>query len=1118
MSSSSTNGSTSSAAPIAQVGNVRFDVFCRFLENLHRSRKKKDKLETLWGFLRPVSDGDLWPAFRLIFPHADRHRGNYEMKENKLGKLLAEVLGVPDKEKRRLLGFRDAALQEGFRCIPGDFSSVLFSLVEIRANYASGGLTVSDVNRVLDQLSVEYEDLQPVQAPQGDAEAAAGATTAAGEQEGKGNAAAGATAGAGSGTKQDKSSFRVLLAGVRKMSPVEIKWLARFVLKDTKLGFSPESVLARFHKDALPLYQEVADLKMVLDRLRLGVNSTESLSSVNFLFQRIQPMLSGRLGVEQCDAKLFQWYAKKQAAEAQAREQQQQQTGGKRKQADTSGREDEAPWNSVADGAQRGHADAGDGQHGVSLDDANKDKDEESVATGGEGNPQFAASEAGEKPAYFIETKLDGERMVCHIDKVQGRLELFTRNGNDYTPKYGPQMKETILSCFGGEQGILDGEILGFDESLQTFLPFGTNRNCSLDLSGKTHLCYMVFDILMFKGKSEQRIYDLRSNTLATRKNVLHKVVRQKKNWVELVEPRGPYSTVEEIEQELTQAVERREEGIMVKHTGSRYRFNSRKAGWWKLKPEYGSRYADHLDLVVIGGYFADTQTRRRGGTDLVDNVSKFLLALRVGGGGTEEGDENRNGDADPENAVMGDDKNADGEAAGEHEESAAAAIAGMKPLRRGDGGKDNGTRQVVSFAKVATGYSHDELSNICELLRPYVVRYDAAKPPSWLPYKFPAHTRPDVVYRNLEDANVVLEIEASEIVRSVDFELGYTMRFPRCVRMRDDKGFDESMSFEELQEFMQAEAASQRFSLAMGRRKRAGDTEGDEKLMDAAVEKQKQKMPRVVKKPKVVGKIGGDHLGLPSDDEQKDLMNTARNQILLSGLRATKDKTGLQQGPPPTSLASLLHFAVASAVEDPERALQVFRGLEICVLNGPDGRRHVLDRLLQDYGARVVAQFRKDHTDLVVAGGVDIRVRNHLKVCRTDVMHAAYLLECIHDQISRRSSNTRDQAQKIEDEQRDVTLQAAGEASVGFRMKSLRRLLIPRKRHFLLSTPKTQKQLDLDSDKFGDSFTVEMTRADWDAIEEAVPREAENEFGEDVINGAIMELQVPEGGGLGFF
>ena len=45
----------------------------------------------------------------------------------------------------------------------------------------------------------------------------------------------------------------------------------------------------------------------------------------------------------------------------------------------------------------------------------------------------------------------------------------------------------------------------------------------------------------------------------------------------------------------------------MVKEISSRYMFNARRMGWWKVKPEYGSGNADHVDLVVVGAYYADT-------------------------------------------------------------------------------------------------------------------------------------------------------------------------------------------------------------------------------------------------------------------------------------------------------------------------------------------------------------------------------------------------------------------------------------------------------------------------------------------------------------------------------
>jgi len=52
----------------------------------------------------------------------------------------------------------------------------------------------------------------------------------------------------------------------------------------------------------------------------------------------------------------------------------------------------------------------------------------------------------------------------------------------------------------------------------------------------------------------------------------------------------------------LNEAIDRREEGIIVKNPLSTYAPNKRKdSGWFKVKPEYVDGVVDDLDLVVIG-------------------------------------------------------------------------------------------------------------------------------------------------------------------------------------------------------------------------------------------------------------------------------------------------------------------------------------------------------------------------------------------------------------------------------------------------------------------------------------------------------------------------------------
>ena len=52
----------------------------------------------------------------------------------------------------------------------------------------------------------------------------------------------------------------------------------------------------------------------------------------------------------------------------------------------------------------------------------------------------------------------------------------------------------------------------------------------------------------------------------------------------------------------LNEAIDRREEGIIVKDPSTVYSVNKRKgSGWFKIKPEYVSDVVDDLDLIIVG-------------------------------------------------------------------------------------------------------------------------------------------------------------------------------------------------------------------------------------------------------------------------------------------------------------------------------------------------------------------------------------------------------------------------------------------------------------------------------------------------------------------------------------
>ncbi|XP_077869976.1 DNA ligase 4-like, partial [Saccoglossus kowalevskii] len=55
----------------------------------------------------------------------------------------------------------------------------------------------------------------------------------------------------------------------------------------------------------------------------------------------------------------------------------------------------------------------------------------------------------------------------------------------------------------------------------------------------------------------------------------------------------------------LNDAIDRREEGILVKNPSATYRPDKRKgSGWFKIKPEYINSLVDELDLLIVGAYY----------------------------------------------------------------------------------------------------------------------------------------------------------------------------------------------------------------------------------------------------------------------------------------------------------------------------------------------------------------------------------------------------------------------------------------------------------------------------------------------------------------------------------
>ncbi|XP_063173881.1 DNA ligase 4 [Candoia aspera] len=219
---------------------------------------------------------------------------------------------------------------------------------------------------------------------------------------------------------------------------------------------------------------------------------------------------------------------------------------------------------------------------------------------------------------FYIETKLDGERMQMHKDGDV--YKYFSRNGYDYTQQFGAFPLEGSLTPFihntfkNIQNCILDGEMMAYSPTTQTFMQKGSKFDIKRMVEdSELQTCFCVFDVLMV---SDQK---LGHKMLSERYDMLNTIFTPIPGRIQIVS-RIQANTRKEVVDALNEAIDNREEGIVIKDPMSVYKPDKRGEGWLKIKPEYVSGLMDELDLLIIGGYWGKGL---RGGM-----ISHFLCAV----------------------------------------------------------------------------------------------------------------------------------------------------------------------------------------------------------------------------------------------------------------------------------------------------------------------------------------------------------------------------------------------------------------------------------------------------------------------------------------------------------
>ncbi|KAK2830998.1 DNA ligase (ATP), partial [Arthroderma sp. PD_2] len=215
-------------------------------------------------------------------------------------------------------------------------------------------------------------------------------------------------------------------------------------------------------------------------------------------------------------------------------------------------------------------------------------------------------------PHFWIEEKLDGERMQLHMESdnsVPGgkRFEFWSRKAKDYTYLYGNgfyddngSLTRHLKDAFAGgvENIILDGEMITWDPEQDAPVPFGTLKTAALaeqrnPLSTSGHRpLFRIFDIVYLNGKALTRY------TLRDRRRALEASINSVHRRFE-VHTYEVGSSPSDIEPLLRKVVAEASEGLVLKNPSSPYRLNERNDDWMKVKPDYMTEFGESLDCIV---------------------------------------------------------------------------------------------------------------------------------------------------------------------------------------------------------------------------------------------------------------------------------------------------------------------------------------------------------------------------------------------------------------------------------------------------------------------------------------------------------------------------------------
>ena len=249
--------------------------------------------------------------------------------------------------------------------------------------------------------------------------------------------------------------------------------------------------------------------------------------------------------------------------------------------------------------------------------------------------------------------------------------------------------------------------------------------------------------------------------------------------------------------------------------------------------------------------------------------------------------------------------------------------------------------KKFYSFCKIGSGYSIQELYEFNLKLKDKWHKFDKKNPPAHLEV---AYEKPDK-WIDPKDS-IIVQVKAVEIVPTDKYKTGYTLRFPRLEKFRDDKPWHQCMKLSELNELKDKNDGK----LTSGKHYDLDDYDEDGNLID----KEDDGEPAVKKKKRNVN------------------LNNVKKATVDNRFRGIDASTVNQIG-------------------------DIFKNKEFCVINGTDKYdKNQLEKKIAELGGLLVQNPDQQTTFCLIASKTIHKVKLYINKGFYDIVNADWLIRCI--------------------------------------------------------------------------------------------------------------------------